>query len=81
MLATATRQPGLFIDRTHPQSEPFGMIAEGSRADLLLVSANPLDDLAVLQRPLGVMAAGRWHDAAALEGLRDGVVQAYSTAR
>lgn len=81
VLATATRQPGLFIDRVHPQSEPFGMVAEGGRADLLLVSANPLDDLSVLQRPLGVMTAGRWHDAAALAALRDGVVQTYSTAR
>lgn len=81
VLATATRQPGLFIKRTRPQSEPFGMIAEGSRADLLLVSANPLDDLSVLQRPLGVMTAGRWHDAPALAGLRDGVVQTYATAR
>lgn len=77
-LATATRAPGAFIASTHPETERFGTIAAGQRADLLLVAGNPLDDLATLQRPLGVMAGGRWHDAAALQALLDGIVAKYA---
>jgi len=32
----------------------------GQRADLLLVAGNPLENLAVLKRPNGVMVRGRW---------------------
>jgi imidazolonepropionase-like amidohydrolase len=80
VLATATRAPGAFIAATHPETERFGTIAAGRRADLLLAAANPLDDLATLQRPLGVMAGGRWHDAAALQALLDGVAARYEGA-
>jgi imidazolonepropionase-like amidohydrolase len=39
----------------------FGTIEVGNRADLILVGGNPLEDLAVIREPLGVMAAGRWY--------------------
>jgi imidazolonepropionase-like amidohydrolase len=38
----------------------FGTIAIGKRADLILLSANPLADVANVQRRDGVMVAGRW---------------------
>ena len=44
-----------------------GYIAPGGRADLVLLSANPLDDLRALNRNEGVMAAGRWFTAAELD--------------
>lgn len=44
----------------------FGTIEVGKRADLLLLNGNPLDDINVLSKPAGVMAAGRWFDQAAL---------------
>jgi imidazolonepropionase-like amidohydrolase len=78
-LATATREPGLFIARVKPRLDRFGMVAEGMRADLLLVPGNPLEDLSVLQRPVGVMAAGRWHDSTALTALREDIAQTYGT--
>ncbi|WP_243450943.1 amidohydrolase family protein [Sphingosinicella sp. CPCC 101087] len=78
-LATATAEPGRFIARSHPRSEPFGTVAEGMRADLLLVAENPLDNLSALQRPIGVMAAGRWHDAEALAAMRQSVALTYTT--
>lgn len=34
--------------------------AVGKRADLVLVAANPLVDLATLRRPAGVMIRGEW---------------------
>ncbi|MEC7842263.1 MAG: amidohydrolase, partial [Candidatus Latescibacterota bacterium] len=35
-------------------------IEVGKDADLVLVAANPLDDLAVLRDPVGVMRNGQW---------------------
>jgi imidazolonepropionase-like amidohydrolase len=37
-----------------------GRVAVGARADLVLVDASPLTDLATLRQPHGVMVAGRW---------------------
>ena len=38
----------------------FGTIAEGQRADLVLLGSNPIDDLANLFDRVGVMVRGRW---------------------
>ncbi len=40
--------------------DEFGTISVGSRADLVLVDRNPLEDIRHLQKPLGVMVRGRW---------------------
>ncbi len=40
--------------------DTFGMVAPGHRADLLLLEANPLDDVANVARRAGVMVQGRW---------------------
>jgi len=42
--------------------DEFGIIGPGKRADLLLLGANPLDDIEAIQQIQGVMAAGRWYD-------------------
>jgi imidazolonepropionase-like amidohydrolase len=55
VLAAATRSAGeYFGDPT------LGVIAVGGRADLLLVNENPLENLATLRNPTGVMLNGRW---------------------
>lgn len=41
--------------------DEFGTIAEGQRADLLLLNKNPLDDIAHLKNNAGVMVQGRWY--------------------
>jgi len=79
VLATATRAPGTFIARTKG-GDPFGVVAVGYRADLVLTAGNPLDSLATLRAPLGVMAHGQWHDAASLKTLADGVRETYRRA-
>lgn len=38
----------------------FGTVTVGARADLLLLEANPLEDLGALARRAGVMVRGRW---------------------
>jgi imidazolonepropionase-like amidohydrolase len=40
--------------------DSFGYIAIGHRADFILVDANPLEDVANVQRRSGVMLRGRW---------------------
>ena len=44
-----------------------GVIAEGARADLVLLPSNPVDDLSVLRKPLGVMINGHWYDRTAID--------------
>jgi imidazolonepropionase-like amidohydrolase len=41
-------------------SDGAGLVAPGMRADLILLDANPLDDITALEQNAGVMVAGRW---------------------
>ncbi|MGH6615217.1 amidohydrolase family protein [Sphingomonas sp.] len=75
-LSTATRAPGAFIHRTKG-GRRFGIVAPGYAADLILSDSNPLDDLATLRTPIGVMAQGRWRDAASLDKIREDVRTSY----
>ena len=79
VLSTATRAPGDFIARTKG-GEPFGQVATGYRADLMLTADNPLSNLSTLRTPLGVMANGQWRDAAALQDLLNEVRDNYRRA-
>jgi imidazolonepropionase-like amidohydrolase len=45
----------------------FGTIEVGKRADLLLVEANPLEDVTNIKKLRGVMATGRWYSNAKLQ--------------
>lgn len=47
--------------------DAFGTVAVGQRADLMLVRANPLEDIRHLRDPEGVMVEGRWYDRAFLD--------------
>jgi imidazolonepropionase-like amidohydrolase len=78
-LSTATRAPGAFIHRTKG-GDPFGIVAPGYRADLILSERNPLATLATLRTPMGVMVKGQWRDAAALKVLTDNIRQSYRRA-
>lgn len=59
-LRTATAEPYAFLARVLPDVQPFGTIEVGHRADLLLLEADPLQDVAHVERRAGVMVAGRW---------------------
>ena len=63
-LEAATRNPAEWLG-TLAES---GTVEPGKRADLVLLDANPLDDIRGTQRIAGVMRAGRWHPAAELAG-------------
>ena len=65
ILRIATLDAARFLN----QAGEFGVIREGARADLLLLGADPEQDLAVLRTPQGVMAVGHWFDRARLDAL------------
>lgn len=47
--------------------EQFGVVEAGRRADLILLEGDPLEDVANVQRRVGVMVAGRWLEEAELQ--------------
>ena len=81
VLSAATRIPGQFIARAKPGTQRFGTIAADNRADLILSSANPLEDLSTLEHPLGVMSHGRWYSSEELISRLNGVAEKYQAAQ
>ena len=69
-IRTATIEPAVLLRR----SQEFGRLVPGLRADLLLVDQNPLDDVAHLRHPAGVMARGRWYPREVLDQMLSGLV-------
>ena len=60
-LVTATANAGAFARAHLRRSEmPFGTVTAGSRADLVLLAADPRADIGALARPIGVVLRGRW---------------------
>lgn len=51
------------------EQDTVGRVAEGYRADLILLDGDPTRDLAELRSSSGVIAGGRWFDQFALDGL------------
>jgi imidazolonepropionase-like amidohydrolase len=60
VLVSGTRAVGEYVASSLGQPGDFGTVEVGRRADLLLVDGNPLEDMARLQDPAGVMVDGRW---------------------
>ncbi len=56
VLVTGTRNPAVYFD----ESDEFGTVEVGRRADLILLEANPLEDIANMERRAGVMVRGKW---------------------
>ncbi len=54
-LRAATRAAGEYLD-----DPTLGVIDVGARADLVLVAENPLENLATLRNPAGVLLRGTW---------------------
>jgi imidazolonepropionase-like amidohydrolase len=63
ILESGTAHVGTYFEN----EDSFGTVAEGMRADLLLLDADPLEDAANLERIAGVMVRGRWVPRAELD--------------
>jgi imidazolonepropionase-like amidohydrolase len=62
-LQLATRSAARFLKEDRER----GTIEKGKIADLVLLDANPLEDIRNTQKIAGVMARGKWYDRAALD--------------
>ncbi len=73
-LRAATSDAAEFM---HSQNQ-WGTIRSGARADLILVEANPLDDVANVSRIAGVAVAGRWIPKIELNASLDRLAASYT---
>lgn len=64
-LQTGTINPAEFFGRPGD----FGVVETGAEADLILLDANPLEDITNTRRIHGVMVRGRWLPRSELDGL------------
>ena len=66
VLESGTRMVAEHLARGGRIAADFGVIAPGNRADMVLLEANPLEDIGATREIAGVVAAGRYFGAAAL---------------
>ncbi len=69
-LATGTTNIARYLDQP-----AHGCLQPGCVADLVLLKANPLEDISHVRDIEGVMRAGRWFDRAELDELLEGVAE------
>jgi len=58
--------------------DEWGMVAVGRRADLILLDANPLEDVAHVSGRVGVMVRGRWYPEDELQAELDALAEKYA---
>jgi imidazolonepropionase-like amidohydrolase len=75
VLEAATKNPSMYLGTI----DKVGTIEKGKRADLILLNANPLEDIAATDNRAGVMLKGRWHTQQELNGWLDQAAQTIST--
>ena len=74
-IATGTVNAARVVERMTGGGN-WGTVREGNRADLILVTGNPLEDIATIREPLGVMASGRWYPRAVLSEMTESAAPA-----
>ena len=74
VIETGTRSAAEFLSAL----DEFGTVTVGSRADLILVEANPLDDVKNIGRRIGVMVRRKWYTEADLRSRLEDLAVRYS---
>ncbi len=69
----------VMVGRYFESHDTFGKIALGHRADMILVNANPLEDVANIADQAGVMVRGRWLPQEEIQARLDRIVASYGT--
>jgi len=77
VLKSSTYNPALYLG----QIEEFGTIEVGKRADLVLLNANPLEDISNTREIEGVMVRGRYFNRSDLDAILDLVAKDYEAAK
>ena len=72
-LETATKNPGEFLGAN------FGTIKVGKRAELILVNANPLQNILNLQNRSGVLTHGKWMPQTELDAMANRTAESFAT--
>jgi imidazolonepropionase-like amidohydrolase len=72
-LATATVNPGRFIRTYVDGGAHFGTLQRGSRADIIVLDADPRTEAATLHRPQGVMVRGLYYERSDLDRILERV--------
>lgn len=68
-LKMGTYNAGVYVSTHIDNKAKFGQVKEGYRANLVLLSSNPLEDMTLLRKPEGVMTGGSWYDSSALRNM------------
>jgi len=76
VLKTSTYNPALYLG----ELDTFGTVEVGKRADLVLLKANPLEDINNTREIAGVMVSGRYFDRADLDTILELVAKDYEKA-
>jgi imidazolonepropionase-like amidohydrolase len=79
VLESGTKNVGRYVAEELKLDGRFGTVAAGQRADLVLLDANPLDDIANLTRRSGVMVRGRWVTAEEIRAGLEEIATRYAT--
>jgi hypothetical protein len=74
VLVTGTRNPAIYFGTP----EEFGTVEVGRRADLILLEANPLEDIGNVKRRAGVMVRGRWQPESAIQERLEAIAARHS---
>lgn len=73
ILTSATRNVGGYFSN----EDDFGTVEVGKRADLVLLEANPLEDIANLRRNAGVVVRGNWLPASTIAAKLESIATSY----
>lgn len=75
VLEAGTKNPSMFLGTI----DKVGTIEKGKRADLILLNANPLENISATESRAGVMLKGKWHRQEELNVWLDQAAQSIST--
>ncbi|MGH7455593.1 MAG: amidohydrolase family protein [bacterium] len=76
-LKAGTHNAGEFIRKYVPNAESFGTITVGKRADLILLTENPLSNIENVAKRAGVMVRGRWLSEKKLQQMLDDLAKSF----